>query len=942
MRSNNSSVTPKHIASQLAHLARDACDQIAQRQTSETVQHVRTAHQELPAMAHMHHQDETLVASLIQTCFYALMTGWVLDPGSPQCFDWRSLPAVLRLPFVQPLFAPVIEANPHKQLLPELANALDDAAFVLRGIDRAGFLRTFQTSQIVHYFYEPFLDAFDPVLRRQLGVWYTPPEIVHYMVSRVDTVLREELEIARGLADPRVLVFDPCCGTGGFLVEVIRHIATRHGSALSASGGAHQHDLRQVIRGRLWGLDILPAPLVIAHLQLHLLLQELAATGDECGDEEDVRLVLMSATALLAEHSSPPILTGAGSPLFTLPTHTCPVMVVLGNPPYHARSGPGREQQLVAAYKEGLRSTWGIKKYNLDDLYVSFFRLGERLVVEQAERGIVCYIANSSWISDPSFVVMRKQLLQSFQRFWIVNLHGNRKISEQAPHGGASESIFATEGFSCGIQQGVAISLWAKSPAYATSPPLVYFRDDINAAKAVERRRQLLASLYDATEKNAYQKVQPQPTSRYLFCPSTVAQDYLAWPSVTELSALAPINGMMEKRGGSLIASERASLEQRMRDYFDPSLTWEDYASRQSALTVPHAGFEPQTVRRRALQEAAYQPDRLVRYALRPFDMRWCYYTPLPVVWNRSRPTMWTHCWPGNRFLVTRRFAGKKAQGVPLYLSPYLVDSQLLGFASVLPFQRVTADGTAANLSPRAWEYLAMLGLADRLQVEDVLWFAVLALGYAPAYRAENSVALCQDWPHIPMPRSKELLLQLATLGKRIAALLNPDEAVVGVTTEPATLPYAAIATLAHTDGSVGEYAATQWGYPRKNNAIMPGPGKVVWRAYTVEEKSLLYDYCQGGAESSLGTSTCDIYLNEHVCWKNIPAHVWACTIGNYQVLKKWLSYRDVRVIGRPLTADELAAVSSIARRIAALLLLSPQLDAGYAAVKGEVFAWQP
>jgi hypothetical protein len=904
------------------------------------VQHIRAALQELPGMAHMHHQDETLVASLIQTCFYALMTGWVLDPGCPQRFDWRLLPAILRLPFVQPLFAPVIEADLHKPLLPELANALDDAAHILCGIDRAGFVRTFQTSQIVHYFYEPFLDAFDPVLRRQLGVWYTPPAIVQYMVSRVDTMLREELEIDRGLADPRVLVLDPCCGTGGFLVEVIRHIATRHGSASSASGGAYQHDLRQVVRGRLWGLDILPAPLVIAHLQLQLLLQELPAAGDESGDEEDVCLLLMSATGLLTDPSSSPETPGTNSPLPSLPTHTCPVIVVLGNPPYHARNCPGREQQLVAAYKEGLRSEWGIKKYNLDDLYVCFFRLAERLVAEQAERGIVCYIANSSWISDPSFVVMRKQLLQSFQRFWIVNLHGNRKISEQAPHGGASESIFATEGFSYGIQQGVAISLWAKSPAYAATPPIVYFRDDINAAKAIKRRSQLLASLHDAAEKSAYHVLQPQPVSRYLFCPSMVAQDYLAWPSVTELSALPPINGMMEKRGRSLIASEWTSLDRRMRDYFDPSLTWEDYASRQTALTVPHAGFEPQAVRRRALQEAAYQPDQLVRYALRPFDTQWCYYTPLPVVWNRSRPTMWAHCWPGNRFLVTRRFAGKKAQDIPFYLVPYLVDSQLLGFASVLPFQRITADGKEANLSPRAWEYLARLGLVESPHVAEILWFAVLALGYAPAYRAENSEALCQDWPHIPLPRSKNLLLELAALGERIAALLNPDEAVAGVSTEPAMLPYAAIATLAHTDGAVGEYAAVHWGYPRKNNAIMPGPGRVVRRAYTAEEKNLLHDHHLGAAEKALGTSTCDIYLNEHVYWKNIPTHVWSYTIGNYQVLKKWLSYRDVRVIGRPLTADELAAVRSIARRIAALLLLSPQLDAGYAAVKGEGVVW--
>ena len=78
----------------------------------------------------------------------------------------------------------------------------------------------------MQYFYEPFLEAFDPELRKELGVWYTPPEIVKYMVARVDTVLREELDIADGLADPRVVVLDPCCGTGAYLVEVLNKIAS--------------------------------------------------------------------------------------------------------------------------------------------------------------------------------------------------------------------------------------------------------------------------------------------------------------------------------------------------------------------------------------------------------------------------------------------------------------------------------------------------------------------------------------------------------------------------------------------------------------------------------------------------------------------------------------------------------------------------------------------
>ena len=98
------------------------------------------------------------------------------------------------------------------------------AANALNRVNRNEFFRRFQQEQAVQYFYEPFLEAYDPILRKALGVWYTPPEIVKYQVARVDTVLREELNLPDGLADLNVIVLDPCCGTGAYIVEVLRKI----------------------------------------------------------------------------------------------------------------------------------------------------------------------------------------------------------------------------------------------------------------------------------------------------------------------------------------------------------------------------------------------------------------------------------------------------------------------------------------------------------------------------------------------------------------------------------------------------------------------------------------------------------------------------------------------------------------------------------------------
>ena len=115
-------------------------------------------------------------------------------------------------------------SQPSRLLPLGLAEVLDRVNGVLNRVDRAAFFGQFAAAGAVQYFYEPFLHAFDPELRKQLGVWYTPPEIVRYQVARVDAVLREELRLTDGLADPSVLVLDPCCGTGAYLVEVLRRI----------------------------------------------------------------------------------------------------------------------------------------------------------------------------------------------------------------------------------------------------------------------------------------------------------------------------------------------------------------------------------------------------------------------------------------------------------------------------------------------------------------------------------------------------------------------------------------------------------------------------------------------------------------------------------------------------------------------------------------------
>jgi len=412
--------------------------------------------------------DHFFRSTLVQTLFYGVFSAWVLwhgeDPDRPGAFDWRIAPYYLRVPVMQALFAEVADrSNLHALRLLEL---LDWTGATLSRVDRAAFFASFEQGHAVQYFYEPFLEAFDPELRKDLGVWYTPPEIVQYMVARVDMALRQELNIPDGLADPQVLVLDPCAGTGAYLVEVLHRIAaTLHEKG---EGALVAGEVKRAAQERVFGFEILPASYVVAHLQLGLLLQSVGApladgeraamyltnslTGWDPPEEPKTQLHLFQELAAERDAAEQVKLKAK-------------ILVVLGNPPYNAFAGtsPAEEQGLVDVYKVGLISEWGIRKFNLDDLYVRFFRMAERRIAEQTGRGVVCFISNHSWISDPSFVVMRRHLLESFDRFWLENMHGNRKTSEYAPDGRTSETIFAIPGVSAGIQQGVAISLWVKN-----------------------------------------------------------------------------------------------------------------------------------------------------------------------------------------------------------------------------------------------------------------------------------------------------------------------------------------------------------------------------------------------------------------------------------------------------------------------------------------------
>jgi hypothetical protein len=977
---------PQDLAWFLASYARDARARVEGQKDLSALGAVRDALEGVLGMRFAGEEGEHFFRStLVQTVFYGVFSAWVLwhreDPDRTDPFDWRMAEWSLHVPFIRALYEQV--ATPSKLGDLGLVEVLNWTAAALNRVDRAAFFGRFQDEHAVQYFYEPFLEAFDPKLRKALGVWYTPPEIVQYQVARVDAVLRDELGLADGLADPNVVILDPCCGTGAYLVEALRRIADtlqrKGGDALMAS------DLKKAAMTRVFGFEILPAPFVISHLQLGLLLHRFGAplTGKE---SERVGVYLTNALSGWEPPKEPKDLLlfpelAAERDAAEEVKRRSPVLVVLGNPPYNAFAGvsPEEEQGLVEPYKVGLNAPvdqggWGIKKFNLDDLYVRFFRLAERRIAEMTGRGVVSFISNHSWISEPSFVVLRKHLLDSFDRFWVENLHGNRKISEYAPDGRTSETIFAIRGFSPGIQQGVATSLWVKT-GRPRKEVKVLFRDDIDAAKADERRQQLLRTLDSQDFDTAYTQAKPCRENRYSFRPEDVSSEYSAWPTVAVLAQQEPFNGPIERRGQSLtpFRGEEDHLRSALTAYLDPQITDEEMALVEPRFMATSGEFDARSARCNLKGRLTFDPSRLVRYPFKPLDIRLAYLDPhLQPLFSRPSPELLSHAFAENHFLVVRETSVKNTKSPPMLFSQLVCDYHALTVeAKHIPFLLASSErekaeedsGLAAtpgaqrmaNLSVPARRYLASSGIKDpdaTAEQAELIWMHALAIGYSPAYLTENADGIRRDWPRIPLPDGREALETSGQLGRRVAALLDTEADAPGVTAgavEPALRTMGVLTKVGGgaLDPDAGDLAVTVgWGHAGKGDVTMPGKGRLVERPYEKAELDAIVDAAKardlspGQVMALLGPSTRDVYLNDRAYWKNVPAGVWEYVIGGYQVIKKWLSYREKALLGRALKPEEAREVTNMARRLTAITLLQPALDENYRAVKGKTWPW--
>jgi len=477
--------SPTKLAEMMAGKAKLMANVIEQSLASDDLQEKRSSlKQQMLSFQQMliHDINNQAFADIYaQTIAYGMFAARYHDPTLPTFSREEAATLIPKSnPFLRKLFQDIAGYDLDNRLV----WIVDELVSIFLATDVAVIMKNFgkstkQEDPVVH-FYETFLAAYNPALRKARGVWYTPQPVVNFIVRAVDDILKTEFGLSQGLADTskikikkkavtqtgtganskikevyteqevhKVQILDPATGTGTFLAEVVKHIYQK----FEGQQGIWSKYVTNDLIPRLNGFELLMASYAMAHLKIDMLFTE---TGYKPTDDQRFRIFLTNSL----EEAHPDTQTLFSSWLSDEADQAnaikrdAPVMVVMGNPPYSVSSSNKSPwiEKLTADYKKDLNER---NIQPLSDDYIKFIRFGQYFIDKNGS-GILAYISNNSFIDGIIHRQMRKHLLESFDKIYILDLHGNAKKKEVCPDGSTDQNVFD-------IMQGVSINIFVKT-----------------------------------------------------------------------------------------------------------------------------------------------------------------------------------------------------------------------------------------------------------------------------------------------------------------------------------------------------------------------------------------------------------------------------------------------------------------------------------------------
>ncbi|MFM5891050.1 MAG: type ISP restriction/modification enzyme [Dolichospermum sp.] len=910
--------TPKYLAKCMACLAKSM--KFAIKTALNDIDNGGMLRQQLESFQRVLIKDltvEQFADMYAQTICYGLFAARC-NTDNPQTFSRET--AAFKLPKTNPFLRSIFGQIAGPDLDDRISSTVDNLANILQQTEMAEILKDFgkrtrREDPVVH-FYETFLAEYDPKMRESRGVYYTPEPVVDYIVKSVDYVLRNKLNISKGLADSQkikipnpqgeetiethqVLILDPAVGTGTFMHGVIDFIYDQ----FKSQKGMWSSYVSQHLLPRLFGFELLMAPYTVAHIKLGLQLQEL---GYDFSSDERLRIYLTNTLQESFQLEDQIISFGSRiqeeAEAAKEIKQQSPVMVIIGNPPYSGHSvntGDWIKNLLNGQdtiYNSSTESYFEVDGKSLgernpkwlNDDYVKFIRFSQWRI-EKTGYGVLAFITNHGYLDNPTFRGMRQSLMRTFDEIYVLDLHGNSKKKEVCPDGSADQNVFD-------IQQGVAIGFFIKyqnKEQNSQKQLATVYHADLWGSREVYETKQLVGGKYHWLGENDisctnWEKLAPN-TPFYLFKPQN-SDLKIEYEQMWRINEVMKVNvlGFQTHRDHFAIDFDEDNITRRIRELRDDDLSNQEYLDKYNI--TDHQNWQLDKARQKIRADKDWK-DKIISCLYRPFDWRYCYYSD--VIMDRPRRQLINHVFNKDnlvfnlpRIVKLQQWRHSLISNVPCTAISMDVNGSYIFPLYLYPTNTATLDNNivnqchqrTANLSPEfISEFSQKLGLelisdgkGDKTKTfgpEDIFNY-IYAVFHSPNYRQRYAEFLKIDFPRVPLTSNSALFWELVIKGDKLVKYHLMKETGTEISTYP-----------------------------------IPGSNIVEQVKYNENHQQ--------------------ISINSEQYFDQVPPQIWNFYIGGYQVCQKWLKDRK----GRELTFDDLTHYQNIISIISETMKIMEDID---------------
>ncbi|HAA1725169.1 TPA_asm: DNA methyltransferase [Campylobacter jejuni] len=679
-----------------------------------------------------------------------------------------------------------------KWLLEEIINIINhiDITSIIKELNKTGEKDLFNRPTILSthkdpylHFYETFLASYDPKLREVRGVYYTPAPVVIFIINAIDEALKQDFNHKKGLSealDKNITLLDFATGTGTFLLEAFR-------KALEPISKNSVNYNPKVLIDKFCGFEFLIAPYTIAHLKISQSFKE--EFNSPLNDDESLKIALTNtlySKSISKEQNDQ-------NTLFTLIDLTKEfkkaqkikeeqILIITGNPPYSGASSnkglyedeikisyglePSKanlnneQKKWISSYfkEKSKQNTSTFKaiyekhkleneknsKVMLDD-YVKFIRFAQSKIDSQ-ESGIFAFISNNSFLDNPTFRGMRYSLMQSFDKIYILNLHGDTRKKEKAPDGSKDDNVFD-------IMQGVSINIFIKQISKAKNTN-IYYHD------LYGKRKDKYEFLYENDLNSIKWTLVKNNEPFYLFLPQNndLLEEYNKGISVKDIFMLSSV-GIASSKDAILISTNNKKLEQQVYNFYNEF-------DKKYIKEIAYKPFDTQKI---------YYDIKKVERPRIDIMEHFLGYENIGLIYDRGTNLKEISNLFISSKVIDKHLVGANSYVSPLYLYPTTRSKKFLEKENP-NFNEENFTSKIENFKESFRTFIDEL-YKEKFSPEDILGY-IYAVLFHKIYREKYLDFLKIDFPKIPFTKDKNTFKNLSKLGLKLVNLhlLKNDE----------------------------------------------------------------------------------------------------------------------------------------------------------------------